>query len=64
LPQATIVVGFWTMSEAEAAARDARRETGADRVVTSLRQAVDLLTGTAPVIEAAPGREPAAATAT
>jgi hypothetical protein len=42
LPRAPIVVGFWTLSEEDAKRRrDAHQETGADAVVTSLRQAVD-----------------------
>jgi methylmalonyl-CoA mutase cobalamin-binding subunit len=43
LPQAPIVVGFWTLSEEDAKRRDALRETGADNVMTSLRQAVELV---------------------
>jgi predicted PurR-regulated permease PerM len=38
LPRATILVCFWSLSEGEAEA--ARQATGADRVVTSLREAV------------------------
>ncbi|MDB5405702.1 MAG: putative permease [Rhodospirillales bacterium] len=45
LPRATILVGFWSLTEAEAA--DAQQATGADGVVTSLRLAV------AQVVEAA-----------
>jgi predicted PurR-regulated permease PerM len=41
LPRAPILVGFWTLSEEDAKRRDALRETGADGVVTSLRQATD-----------------------
>jgi predicted PurR-regulated permease PerM len=41
LPQARIVVGFWTVSPEETDARGALKETGADAIVTSLRHAVD-----------------------
>jgi len=41
LPQATIVDGFWALTAQEAADRDALAATGADCVVTSLRQAVE-----------------------
>lgn len=41
LPHAQIVVGFWRLTEEEAAQRDALRETGADLIVTSLRQATE-----------------------
>ena len=41
LPNAQILVGFWTLSEEEANQRDALRESGADLVVTSLRQATE-----------------------
>jgi hypothetical protein len=41
LPQATIVDGFWTLTEEEAVERDAMASTRADGVVTSLRQAVE-----------------------
>jgi predicted PurR-regulated permease PerM len=47
LPRATIIVGFWTFTEADAAQRGALEETGADRIVISLQQAVDLVTATA-----------------
>jgi hypothetical protein len=43
LPQARIVVGYWTLSEEAAARRDPLAATGADLVVTSLRQAVDTI---------------------
>jgi len=41
LPGVRILAGFWTLSEEEARARDARGETGADLVASSLRQAAD-----------------------
>jgi hypothetical protein len=41
LPQATIVVGFWTLTAQEVVDRDALAATPADSVVTSLRQAVE-----------------------
>jgi hypothetical protein len=41
LPQAKIVAGFWTLTAQEAEARDALAATRTDRVVTSLRQAVE-----------------------
>jgi predicted PurR-regulated permease PerM len=47
LPDALIVAGFWTLSEADALAREAARETTADLVVTSLRQAIDRVTAVA-----------------
>jgi len=37
-------VGFWTLSDDEARQVQALRETGADVVVTSLRQAVEQVT--------------------
>jgi predicted PurR-regulated permease PerM len=40
LPQAMIVGGFWTLTAQEIEARDALAATHADRIVTSLRQAV------------------------
>jgi predicted PurR-regulated permease PerM len=43
LPHATIVDGFWTLTTLEAEARDALAATHADCVVTSLRQAVELV---------------------
>jgi hypothetical protein len=42
LPQAMIVGGFWTLTAREIEARDALAATHADRVVTSLQQAVEL----------------------
>jgi hypothetical protein len=44
LPNAQILVGFWTLSEEAAENRDALRESGANRVVTSLRQATEQVT--------------------
>jgi hypothetical protein len=44
LPRTTIIVGFWTLTEAEAVERGALAETAADRIATSLRQAVELVT--------------------
>ena len=41
LPGARILAGFWTLSDEEVRGWDARGETGADFVATSLRQAVD-----------------------
>jgi hypothetical protein len=41
LPHATIAIGFWMLDEAEATRQEALSATGADLVVTSLRQAVD-----------------------
>jgi predicted PurR-regulated permease PerM len=47
LPQARIVVGYWTLAEDAAARRDPLAATGADLVVTSLRQAVDTIVAAA-----------------
>jgi predicted PurR-regulated permease PerM len=41
LPQARVVIGFWTLGEEETRHREALAATGADGIVTSLRQAVD-----------------------
>ena len=41
LPRVPIVAGFWTLREDDARYQDALRETDADDVVTSLRQAVE-----------------------
>jgi hypothetical protein len=41
LPHAKIVIGFWTLGEDEERRREALSATGADFIVTSLRQAVD-----------------------
>ena len=43
LPHIKIIVGFWSLTEEDANRRDARQETGADIVVTSLSQALELL---------------------
>jgi methylmalonyl-CoA mutase cobalamin-binding subunit len=44
LPNAQILVGFWTLTEEAAENRNALRESGADRVLTSLRQAAEQVT--------------------
>ena len=44
LPQATIVIGFWNMTTQEAEEQAALAATGADRLVTSLKEAVELVT--------------------
>jgi predicted PurR-regulated permease PerM len=41
LPRAQIVVGFWTLGDEDATRRNALGETGADLIVTSLRQAIE-----------------------
>jgi hypothetical protein len=41
LPNATIAIGFWTLGEGAERRQEAVSATGADLVVTSLRQAVD-----------------------
>jgi methylmalonyl-CoA mutase cobalamin-binding subunit len=41
LPRVKVVAGFWTLTAEEVAGRGALRATGADLVVTSLRQAVE-----------------------
>jgi predicted PurR-regulated permease PerM len=41
LPHATIAIGFWTLGEDVESREEALSATGADLVVTSLRQAVD-----------------------
>jgi predicted PurR-regulated permease PerM len=41
LPRVRILVGLWTLNDEDARQRDALRETGADLIVTSLRQAVE-----------------------
>jgi hypothetical protein len=43
LPGARVLVGFWTLDEDSPKARDGARQIGADRVVTSLRGAVEAL---------------------
>jgi hypothetical protein len=47
-PDAKIIAGFWILTDEEVRDRDALGETGADRVVTSLAQAVEAATATAP----------------
>jgi hypothetical protein len=47
LPRAQIVVGFWTLTEEDATRRNALAETGADLIVTSLRQATEHVVTTA-----------------
>jgi len=44
LPNVRIFVGFWTLGDNEGRQVEALRETGADLVVTSLRQAVEQIT--------------------
>ena len=64
VPKARIVVGFWTLDAAEAISRETQRETTADEVVTSLRRAIETVSGlaleTVPVTErfAAPADNP------
>jgi len=41
LPQAKILLGLWTLNEADSERRNALKETGVDLVVTSLGQAVE-----------------------
>jgi predicted PurR-regulated permease PerM len=41
LPHGSILVGFWTLNDEQIKGRNALQETGADLIVTSLRQAVD-----------------------
>jgi predicted PurR-regulated permease PerM len=43
-PNLRILIGFWSLDEAQVIVRDAVRETGADGVVTSLQQAVAAIT--------------------
>ena len=53
-PDAAIIVGFWTFTPEHMARRDPIAATGADRVATSLRDAVnDILEELAPKAEAA-----------
>jgi predicted PurR-regulated permease PerM len=54
LPDATIGIGFWMLGDAEAARQEALSATGADFVVTSLRQAVEQVLRLARAV-AAPG---------
>jgi hypothetical protein len=53
LPDVTIVIGFWRLTTEEG--DEALAATGADRLVTSLRQAVDLVTEMMQAPEAAAG---------
>ena len=41
LPRAKILLGLWTLNQADSERRDAIQETGVDVVVTSLREAVE-----------------------
>ena len=41
LPRAGILIGFWTLGDEETRRREALAATGADGIVTTLRQAVD-----------------------
>jgi hypothetical protein len=43
LPRAKIVCGLWTLTDDDAIRRDALKETGADLVVTSLQDAVNVV---------------------
>jgi hypothetical protein len=47
LPRARIIVGFWTLAADDAVRRDALNETGADFVVSSLRDAVEAVAASA-----------------
>jgi predicted PurR-regulated permease PerM len=60
LPNVQIIVGFWGLSEDEAKRINAQRETGADLVVTSLREAVEQITTAAksPLTQVTSGLEP------
>lgn len=60
LPHVTIVIGFWRLSAEEAEGQAALATTGADRLVTSLRQAVELVTELAKTPEAALAKTPEA----
>ncbi len=51
LPDARIVVGFWTFEPAEAGRRDPLEATRADRVVTTLKEAVEATAALLPVPE-------------
>jgi hypothetical protein len=53
LPDVTIVIGFWRLTTEES--DEALAATGADRLVTSLRQAVDLVTEMTQAPEASAG---------
>jgi len=63
LPRATILGGFWTLTAQEAQARDALGATHADCVVTSLRQAVELVVTAARTAACADRGEPLAVNA-
>jgi predicted PurR-regulated permease PerM len=60
LPRMKILVGFWTMTDEDAARRDALQQTVADVVATSLQEAVDRIVAVARdatvALEAAPSR--------
>jgi hypothetical protein len=45
MPEVRIIVGFWSLGADESRQAHALRETGADAVAASLRQAVALVTG-------------------
>jgi hypothetical protein len=47
LPHGTILVCFWTLTEEQIKSRNALQETGADLIVTTLRQALDQIGGRA-----------------
>jgi hypothetical protein len=55
-----ILVGFWTMTDEDAARRDALQQTGGDVIATSLQEAVDRIVavarGATVALEAAPSR--------
>jgi len=61
LPQVQILAGFWTLSDEAAGQREALRETGADHVVTSLRQAVDQVSAAAKEPNRGPDTAPSVA---
>jgi hypothetical protein len=64
LPDATIVVGFWTFPPEDAEKRDPTTATGADRVATTLGEAVESIvkasSAKASQDRAVPGRDAAA----
>jgi hypothetical protein len=47
LPRAKITVGFWLLTEEDALRREALQETGADLIVTSLREAAEVIVASA-----------------
>jgi hypothetical protein len=57
LPEVKVVAAFWTLSAEDALSRGAIKETTADEVVTSLRQALDVVIRMSG--EAIPRQEPA-----